>query len=284
MLGHFPELFDQGGRIVRVAGGFQFTEGPVWLQDSGRLLFSDIPGNTIYQFTPERKAQVFRRPSSHANGLACDHKGRLIACEHATRRLTRIEEDGSLTVLADSFEGKRLNSPNDVAQASDGSIYFTDPPYGIREHEQDLPFQGVFRLSPEGNLQLVAPDFHRPNGLVFSPDGSRLYIDDSSRRCHVRYFDVRQDGTLANDRIFYDMSGHGTGNPDGMTVDRKGRLYCTGPGGVWVLDPDGVHLGTIVTPEQPSNCVFGGQDLRTLFITAVSSVYAVQCTTPGRQS
>jgi gluconolactonase len=183
--------------------------------------------------------------------------------------------------LADAFLGKKLNSPNDVIVKSDGAIYFTDPNYGIRPEEQEQEVQGVYRLSPDGeDLSLVASDFARPNGLAFSPDEKKLYIDDSERR-HIRVFNVNDDGSLSGGTVFHDMNIATPGAPDGMKVDIEGRIYCTGAGGVWVFDPDGNHLGTIVTPEKPSNCAWGGMDSRTLYITACSSVYAIRAQTPG---
>lgn len=265
-----------------VATGFQFTEGPVWVTDEKSLLFSDIPAGTIYKLTNDRRVTIFRRPSGHANGLTLDRQGRLIACEHGGRRVTRTERNGSLTVLAIKYNGKRLNSPNDVVVRSDGTIYFTDPPYGIEPREQDQPIQGVYRVSPDGEeLSVVADDFNRPNGLAFSPDEKKLYIDDSSSLQHVRVFDVQSDGTLSGGKIFYIMSQEGPGSPDGMKVDMQGRLYCTGPGGVWIFDADGTHLGTILTPEEPSNCAWGDDDKRGFYITARTSIYKVRVKCPG---
>jgi gluconolactonase len=265
-----------------VATGFQFTEGPVWVTDEKSLLFSDIPAGTIYKLTNDRRVTIFRMPSGHANGLTLDRQGRLLACEHGGRRVTRTERNGSVTVLAFKYNSKRLNSPNDVVVRSDGTIYFTDPPYGIEPREQDQPIQGVYRVSPDGEkLSVVADDFNRPNGLAFSPDEKKLYIDDSSSLQHVRVFDVQSDGTLSGGKIFYDMSQEGPGSPDGMKVDMQGRLYCTGPGGVWVFDADGTHLGTILTPEDPSNCAWGDDDKRSLYITARTSIYKVRVKCPG---
>lgn len=263
----------------RIATGFQFTEGPVWHPD-GYLLFSDIPANRIYRWTPGGKLEVFREPSGNSNGLTFDRRGRLIVCEHGNRRVSRTEPDGTVIPLATHYRGKRLNSPNDVVVKSDGSIYFTDPPYGVQPEQRELDFQGVYRLAPDGTLTLLVDDFDRPNGLAFSPDEKILYLDDTARR-HVRAFEVRPDGTLANGRVWAELHSESRGGPDGMTVDLKGNLYVTGPGGTWVFDPTGRHLGTIVTPEQPANCAFGGPDQRTLFITARTSVYRVRIKVPG---
>ncbi|MBD3562864.1 SMP-30/gluconolactonase/LRE family protein, partial [Planktothrix sp. FACHB-1355] len=244
-------------------------------------LFSDIPANKIFQLTPDGKLTIFREPSNNSNGLTRDKQGRLIACEHGTRRVTRTEKDGSITVLVDKFQGKKLNSPNDVVVKSDGAIYFTDPPYGIKPEQQEQPIQGVYRLTSDGNeIIVVADDFNKPNGLAFSPDEKKLYIDDSERR-HIRVFDVQADGTLANDRIFYDMNIKQAGLPDGMKVDVQGHIYCTGAGGVWVFDREGNHLGTIVTPEQPANCAWGDRDWQSLYITAQTSVYKIRVNIPG---
>lgn len=277
----FRELFLSGARLEQVADGCSFTEGPVWFAENSSLLFSDIPTSRILRLGPEGKVEVWREPSGRANGLTRDRAGCLIVCEH-DRRVTRTEQDGSITVLADRHGGRRLNSPNDVVVKRDGAIYFTDPPYGIKAHEQEQPVQGVYRLSPDGaDLTLVADDFVKPNGLAFSPDEMRLYIDDSSDRSHIRVFEVDTDGRLSGGRVFHDLKSKRPGSPDGMKVDTMGNVYCTGPGGVWVIDPGGKHLGTIVTPEVPSNCAWGGDDWRSLYITAQSSVYRIRVNTQG---
>jgi gluconolactonase len=277
----FEGLFCEGALPERIVGGFQFTEGPVWIFEERSLLFSDIPANRILRLKPDTVVENYRQPSGNSNGLTRDKDGQLIVCEQGNRRVTRTEKDGSTKVLADAFLGKKLNSPNDVIVKSDGAIYFTDPNYGIRPEEQEQEVQGVYRLSPDGeDLSLVASDFARPNGLAFSPDEKKLYIDDSERR-HIRVFNVNDDGSLSGGTVFHDMNIATPGAPDGMKVDIEGRIYCTGAGGVWVFDPDGNHLGTIVTPEKPSNCAWGGMDSRTLYITACSSVYAIRAQTPG---
>ncbi len=225
--------------------------------------------------------RAFREPSGNSNGLTRDKKGRLIACEHGNRRVTQTEKDGSITPLADRFHGKKLNSPNDVVVKSDGAIYFTDPTCGITPEQQEQPAQGVYRLSPGGKeTSLVADDLARPNGLAFSPDEKKLYIDDSERR-HIRVFDVSDDGSLSGGSLFHDMNVNIPGSPDGMKVDVEGHVYCTGAEGVWVFDPAGNHLGTIITPEKPSNCAWGDDDWRSLYITAVTSVYKIRVNTPG---
>lgn len=279
----FHRLIPQETPIERIAGGFGFTEGPVWRGD--HLLFSDIPRNRIVRWRelPEGpEVTTFRYPSGNSNGLTLDRQGRLIACEHGNRRVSRTEPDGTVVSLAERYEGRRLNSPNDVVVRSDGGVYFTDPPYGLRNltEGKELPFQGVYRIEPDGRLTLLVDDFERPNGLAFSPDETVLYIDDSARR-HIRAFDVRPDGTLANGRVFFDMQSPDSGSPDGMKVDVQGNIFCTGPGGTWVITPAGRLLGRIITPEQPANLAWGGPDWSTLFITARTSVYRLRTATTG---
>ena len=277
----FRSLFPEDAVLERVATGFQFTEGPVWIAEEKRLLFSDIPANRIYGLAADGRVITFREPSGNSNGLTRDHKGRLVACEHGNRRVTRAEKDGSITPLADRFQAKKLNSPNDVIVKSDGAIYFTDPAYGIAPDQQEQLLEGVYRLCPDGKeISLVADDLARPNGLAFSPDEKRLYIADSERR-HIRVYDVQVDGSLSSGSLFHEMNVNAPGVPDGIKVDVEGRVYCTGAAGVWVFDRDGSHLGTILTPEKPSNCAWGGSDSRTLYITACSSVYAIRTRTPG---
>lgn len=288
--GHFQpkaarshHLFPRPFIVEQVATGFQFTEGPVWIASKQYLLFSDIPANTIYKLDNSRGVSVFRAPSHHANGLTCDRQGQLIACEHGSRSITRTDSNGTVTVLSDHFQSKPLNSPNDVVVKSDGTLYFTDPPYGIQAKQQEQPVQGVYRLSPDSQeLTLVADDFVRPNGLAFSPDEQTLYISDSSSRCHIRAFDVHPDGSLTNSRVFQTMTiPKAPGAPDGMKVDQAGRLYATGPGGVWILEADGTHLGTVILPEQPANCAWGDDNRQSLYITAQTSVYKIRVNTPG---
>lgn len=283
---HFRALFPEKVQLTRVATGFGFTEGPVWVSSGRYLLFSDIPASTIYKLSADGHVSVFRKPSGHSNGLTFDGAGRLIACEHGNRRVTRTEQSGPVTVLADTFQGKKFNGPNDVVVKSDGTIYFTDPFYknvrGVKPHQQEQPIQGVYKLAPHSTeIVVVAGDFDKPNGLAFSPDEKTLYVDDSSLRCHIRAFEVLANGTLTNGRVFHDMNNQEKGNPDGMKVDRKGNIYCTGPGGVWVFHSSGQHLGTIIIPEKPANCAWGDDDLRTLYITAKTSVYAIRVNNPG---
>ncbi len=287
----FHRIVAEGASIELVATGFWFTEGPLWRGD--HLLFSDIPNSRIvrYQRLPEGPSiQTFRVPTNLSNGLTVDHQKRLLACEGAARRLTRTEADGSVSVVADRYQGKRLNSPNDVVVAGDGSIYFSDPfwangfanPHGprVRADEQELSFCGVFRVAPDSSVAPVAEDFERPNGLAFSPDGRTLYVDDT-RRFHVRAFDVRPDGSLANGRIFAEIRAPEPGVPDGMKVDVEGNVYCTGPGGVWVIAPTGTILGRILMPEVTANVAWGDADWRTLYLTASTSVYRLRTEIPG---
>ncbi|MAG34721.1 MAG: gluconolactonase [Dehalococcoidia bacterium] len=291
----FHRLIPADGTIERIAGGFSFTEGPVWRD--GALLFSDIPASRTVRWRqlPEGPEVTTAYASTgKANGLTLNAEGRLIRCEHQGRLVSRMVDDGTATTLADRYQAKRLNSPNDVVVKSDGSIYFTDPPAGlgavmpdlvprgiaVAGAEKELPFQGVYRLDTGGQLTLLVDDFELPNGLAFSPDEERLYIDDSLRR-HVRIFDVQPDGALANGRIFADMQSPDAGGPDGMKADVEGNLYCTGPGGTWVYTPEGTLLGRIITPEQPANLAFGDSDWQTLFLTAQTSVYRVRVAVPG---
>ena len=269
--------------LEQVATGFEFTEGPIWCGDY--LLFSDIPRNRIVRWRmlnegPE--VTTFRSPSGYSNGLTMDRMGRLIACEYGKRCVTRTETDGSISVLAELYEGRRLNSPNDVVVRSDGSIYFTDPPYGVERFKfhQELPFNGVYCLKPDGKLLLVADDFDRPNGLAFSPDESVLYIADTPR-AHIRAFGVNPDGSLSNGRVLIDMQSPEPGVPDGMKVDRNGNVYCTGPGGIWIIEPAGKQLGRILMPEIPANLAWGDADWKTVYITARLSVYRARLNIPG---
>ncbi len=213
--------------------------------------------------------------------MTYDTERRLIICEHGNRRISRIEKDGAHTVLADRFHGKRLNSPNDVVVRSDGMIFFTDPPYGIKPEEKELPFNGAFRLDPESReLSLLVQDFDRPNGLAFSPDERTLYIADTPKR-HIRAFEANPDGKLSDSRLFAEIQSEEPGNPDGMKVDVEGNLYVAAAGGIWIFTSDGEPVGIIRTPERPANCAWGGNDWRTLFITARESLYNIRLNVPG---
>jgi gluconolactonase len=289
------DLVAPDAAIERVAGGLWFTEGPVWR--GGELLFSDIPNKRIARWRrlPEGpELTTYARGMS--NGLTLDRQGRVLAAEHDGRRVTRVADDGTRTVLAEQFEGKRLNSPNDIVVKSDGAVYFTDPPYGVQPSTPGVPrpagwwtrpipgreqrANGVYRLASDGTLALVADDFALPNGLAFSPDESVLYVDDSAHK-HIRALDVRPDGTLTRSRILLDMASDEPGVPDGLKVDQSGNVFCTGPGGVWVCRPDGHLLGRIVLPELPANLGWG-EDGSALFLTARTSVYRLQTKTRGR--
>ena len=273
--------------LQRVATGFMFTEGPLWHPTGRFLLFSDMPGNIIRRWTASGGVTPFRQPSDMTNGMTYDRQERLLTCEHATSRVTRTEADGSLTVLATHYDGKQLNSPNDIVVGRDGAIYFTDPIYGRVEYygvprEPELAFRGVYRIDPrDGALTLLAEDFSQPNGLCFSPDEKRLFVNDTER-ANIRVFDVGADGALSGDRVFAVTSGEGEGAPDGLKIDSAGNVYCSGPGGVHVFDPEGVCLGVIRVPEPVANFTLGGDDYRSLFITASTSLYRIQVQVPGR--
>lgn len=264
-------------KVEKVSTGYEFTEGPVW-SPSGTLLFSDIPENKIH----EMGVGVYRVSSGNSNGLTFDHEGRLIACEHGTRRITRQEKDGSMKVLADRYYSKRLNSPNDAVVKSDGSIYFTDPPYGCPPAERELTFQGVYRIKPDGKLELLVKDFVSPNGLCFSPDEKLLYIADSSDLRHIRRFSVTKEGMLTGGEVFATVSKDGV--PDGIKVDTEGKLYVAGPGGVWIFDTAGKHIDTIPVPETPANINWGDSDRKALYITAKTSIYKVRLRVGGEGS
>ncbi len=273
-----------GGKVKNLSTGYKFTEGPVWDASEGCLLFSDIPANRIYRWTPGGSAKIFREPSGNSNGLTLDMSRSLITCEHGTRRIGKVERDGNYTVLAETYGGRRLNSPNDAVVKSDGSIYFTDPPYGIKPEEQELLSQGVYRLEAgKKEPTLLVDDFERPNGLTFSPDERTLYIADSSDRRHVRAFNVENDGTLTDGRVFAEIRSELPGNPDGLKVDVEGNLYVA-TAGIWVFSEEGKHLGIIKIPEIPANLAWGGKDWKTLYITARTSLYCVKTKVEGMYS
>ena len=258
------------------------AEGPLWWSDGGYLLFSDIHNNRRMKWTPDEGVTLFQQPTNHANGLTRDLKGRLLACEHSARRVTRQDSDGEITTIANRYRGSRLNRPNDVIVKSDGNIYFTDP--GAPAPGLDLDYSGVYMVSPDlDEITLLVGDFITPNGIAFSPDESILYVNDT-RRQHIRAFDVQPNGTLAlvSDRVLCDLGGDRPGVPDGMKVDIEGNIYCGGSGGVWVIDADGNHLGTIVHGHDAStNVAFGGDDWKTLFFTTWNTVGSVQLNIPG---
>ncbi|MFI4929144.1 MAG: SMP-30/gluconolactonase/LRE family protein [Burkholderiales bacterium] len=283
----FTALVGHAVECEKVATGFGFTEGPLWNAQEQCLLFSDIPGNRIHRWSAGAGVTVFREPSHMANGLTADRQGRLIACEHATSRVTRTEADGRISVLASHYEGKELNSPNDVVVKSDGAIYFSDPGYGRMayygvEREPQLAFRGVYRVAANGAaLTLLASDFGQPNGLCFSADEALLFVNDTERQ-HIRVFDVAADGTVSGGRLWAQVSGKGPGAPDGMKIDSQGNLYCTGPGGIHVFDHAANCLGVIHVPESAANFTWGEADRCSLFITATHSLYRARVRVPGR--
>jgi len=273
--------------IEVVATGFQFLEGPAWHTVERHLTFSDIPGDTMYRWRSDAGVTVFRVPSHKANGNTYDGQARLLTCEHATSRVVRQETDGRVTVLASHYRGQELNSPNDIVVKRDGSIYFSDPNFGRRPtrygvpRPQQLSFQAVFRLDAHtGDLTPVADDLDQPNGLCFSLDEKRLFVNDSPRR-HIRVFDVQPDGTLANGRVWAETTGDGVGGPDGMKLDSAGHLYCCGPGGIHVFDQDAHCLGVIRMPEQTANFCWGDDDLQSLFICASTALYRIRVQVSG---
>ena len=285
------DLVDPDARMERIAGGLKFAEGPVWRRD--HLLFSDIPNRRIARWRrlPEGP-ELITWATGCSNGLTLDRQGRVLAAEHDGRRLSRVEEDGSRTTLAEQFQGGRLNSPNDLVVKSDGAIYFTDPPYAVKPGMprpagwwtapipgKEQPCNGVYRLATDGTLTLLVDDFALPNGLAFSPDETVLYVDDSARKV-IRAFEVRSDGTLGDGRILLDMASEDPNVPDGLKVDLEGNLFCTGPGGVWVCRAEGELLGRIILPELPANLAWG-EDGTVLFATACTSVYRLETRTRG---
>ncbi|MCI0440984.1 MAG: SMP-30/gluconolactonase/LRE family protein [Chloroflexi bacterium] len=290
----------------RLATGFQFTEGPLWHPD-GYLLFVDIRQELILKLVPGSEPEVFRSNSGASNGLTLDLQGRLIMCEGGNRQLTRaVIEDGQIVInhrlivtedgeskivptkssikpIAQGWQGKRLNRPNDVVTRSDGSIYFTDPAGRLDASEREIDFCGVYRVSPNGRISAAARELETPNGLAFSPDERTLYVANTRADMYIKAYDVQPDGSLRNGRVFADMTApeEPDGVPDGMKVDAEGRVYCTGPGGCWVFEPDGARIGIIRLPEIPANCAWGGPDNRTMFFTARTSVYSLRMKTPG---
>ncbi len=285
----FDRIASGDGTIEELGSGYGGeqgpAEGPVWWKEGGYLLFSDIHNNRRMKWSPNDGVTLFREPTDRANGLTRDLQGRLVACEHDSRRVTRLEHDGSITVIANSFKGRQLNRPNDVVVKSDGSIYFTDPwTFPGPQQQWDLDYFGVYRVSPDlGTLTLLVQDFVLPNGLAFSPDESVLYVNDT-RRGHIRAFDAGPSGTLqlATDRVFCDLRGERPGFPDGMKVDVEGNVYCGGSGGVWVIDPSGKHLGTI-DHGQPAttNLAWGDDDWKTMYMTSRTTLMRTRLNIAG---
>jgi gluconolactonase len=275
----FEAIVGAAPEVETIGEGYAFTEGPVWHPRERWLVFSDIPPSRMHIWRPGKAASVFREPSAMANGNSLDRQGRLVTCEHATSRVTRTEADGRVTVLASHWQGKELNSPNDIVVRSDGRIYFTDPTYGREAQtglvrEPQLTIRGVYRIDPDGRLALVADDFVQPNGLCFTPDEHRLYVNDSEANA-TRVFDVDADGNVRNGRQWVDVGW------DGMRVDSQGNLYCAGPDGIHVVGHDGVRLGVLLFDAFASNVCFGGDDLRSLFVTVSDKVMRVRVKVPG---
>jgi gluconolactonase len=298
------EIVSADAKIEKLAGGFLFTEGPIWVSRSeesdGYLLFSDPNNNLIYRWTQDGQLSVFMTKSGYrgmdigeygqpgSNGLTLDRQGRLTINQHGNRRVVRMEKNGQLTVMADHYDGKRLNSPNDLVYKSDAALYFTDPPFGLPKFFDDprreLPYSGVYRVSPDGKkVQLLTTDLKGPNGLAFSPDEKYFYVDDwdAEKKIIMRY-EVQADGTLANGKVFFDMtSAEGEDALDGMKIDQKGNLYVSGPGGLWIISPEGKHLGTIVGQEHPHNFAWGDDDGKTLYLCAQTGLYRIRLNIPG---
>ncbi|MGE0812636.1 MAG: SMP-30/gluconolactonase/LRE family protein [Vicinamibacterales bacterium] len=288
-----------GTRLEHLAGGFSFTEGPVWVPAEHALLFSDPNDNRIYRWSDDYGVSIFRTKSGYAgfdigeyhqpgsNGLTLDAEGRLVIDEHGNRRVTRLEKNGDLTILADRYQGKRLNSPNDLVYRSDGALYFTDPFFGLPAFEKDrraeLDHAGVYRLGPDGRLTLLSTELKGPNGIAFSPDERVLYVSNwDERRKVIMRWDVQPDGTIANGRPFADMtSAPGEEALDGLKVDRDGNVFVSGPGGLWVWSADGRHLGTVRLPELAANMAWGDDDGRSLYLTARTGLYRLRLVTPG---
>jgi gluconolactonase len=295
----FDEIVSPGTTMEILKSDFGFINGIVWVRESGggHLLVSDIPANVVHKWTSDGKMSAFlekpdwtrttgrpENPRFGANGITSDPQGRVVYAAEADRAIVRLEKDGKRTILAESYEGKRLNSPNDLVFRSDGALYFTDPSGGNRfanwDLKKELPYQGVFMLK-DGKLQLVVQDLERPNGIVLSPDEKFLYVNDSVKRTIVRY-EVQRDGRVANGKLFADMSaGKGTGNPDGMKFDARGNLYSVGPGGIWVFGPDGKHLGTIVPPEFAPGFAFGDADGKSLYLAASTKLARIRVKNAG---
>ncbi len=276
--------------VKQLATGFDWVEGPVWFGDADCLLFSDIPKNRIMRWNEETGVSTFRAPSNYANGHTRDREGRLISCEHGARRVTRTELDGSITVIADRYDGKRLNSPNDVVVKSDGTIWFSDPHYGIKTNyegykaEQELPTT-VYRVDPAtGEIEALLTDFAGPNGLAFSPDEARLYVSDTgamfdeSAKRHIRVFDIGADGVLSGGEVFHVID---PGASDGFRVDTDGNIWSSAADGVHCINPSGALIGKILVPELVSNVCFGGKAKHRLFMTATTSIYVISLNREG---
>ena len=279
-------VLDADSEIEVVGSGFEFTEGPVWDHNNDSLIFSDMPGNKMRKWTQSGGVEPYRDPSNMANGNAYDNLGRLVSCEHATSRVTRTEKDGEIKVLVSHFEGKELNSPNDIIVSTKGGIYFTDPTFGRMEYygvlrECELEVRGVYMIDNEGELTLLADDFDQPNGLCFSDDESKLFVNDSMRN-HIRVFDINADGVLTGGAVWATLELDGDGVPDGMKIDMENNLYCCGPGGIHILDSRAISLGVIKISEPAANFTWGEADMKSLFVTASSSLFKLRVKIPAR--
>jgi len=279
------EIVEEHDILEQVATGFRFLEGPVWHPVKKTLIFSDIMGNGLFEKDGEDRITIFRENSYLANGNTYDREGRLLTCEHGTSRVTRLEHDGSMTVLASHYAGKELNSPNDIVVARDGSIYFTDPNPGRMPRvgiprAQELDFQGVYRIAVDGKLTLLVDDFSKPNGLCFSRDEKTLYINDTDHQ-HIRAFTVADDGTLTDGRLWAELYGKERGVADGMKLDSNGYLYCSGPGGIQIFDEDAKLIGRLITPEIAANFTWGDDDLCSLYMAATTSLYRLRVKIAG---
>ena len=277
----FKKIFPADAKVTKLADGFGFTEGPVWIaRDGGYLVFSDIPKNQLKKWTAKEGITTFREPSQNANGNTLDRQGRLVTAEHSGRRVSRLEKDGSLVTVADRFDGKKFNSPNDVVVKSDGTFWFTDPPYGLPRGEQkEQAGNYVYRFDPKTKtVTLLVQDFDMPNGLCFSPDEKKLYVADSGKPHHIRVFDVAKDGTVGNGRVFAVIE---KGGPDGIRCDAQGRIWSSSGNGADVFAPDGSLIAKINLPKGGANLCFGGKKGKTLFITAREGLYAVETKVKG---
>lgn len=284
----FNEIVGGDVKVEKLADGIGFGEGPVWDRAGRRLIFSDMKHDHMRAWQEGSGISTFRKPSNKANGNTYDRQGRLLSCEHATSRVVRQEKNGAMTVIASHHGDRELNSPNDLVVKSDGAVYFSDPTYGrIREdvgvpRPLQLSFRGFYRVAGDGaSTQLLADDFEQPNGLCFSLDEQRLYVNDTMRG-HIRVFNVGSNGTVSGGRVWLELTGEGEGRPDGMKMDSAGNLYCTGPGGVHVIDREARCLGVIRTPERVTNIAWGDDDLKSLYITGITALYRARVKVPGR--
>jgi gluconolactonase len=277
-------LIAPGTEPRRLATGYVWSEGPVWEAATESVIFTDFTPNRIYKWSEPAGVTLLTDTSARAVGLALDHQGRIVSCESRNRRIARYERDGSVTALASHYQGKRLHSPNDVIVKSDGAIYFTDPYSTAMGDTRELEHNGVYRIAPAGGELTLVAAMERPNGLAFSPDERVLYVDDTNRQL-IEVFDVRDDGSLGTGRIFARLdTSAGKGGADGMKVDFRGNLFVTGPGGLWILTPDGAAAGLLRFPEIPANLCWGGPGLSTLFVTATTSLYSLPMATRGLPS